>query len=105
MGMTLERIRALGLEPALEPKAGMFVWARLPDDLDAAAVARLALADNVLFAPGNVFSASHTARSHLRFNVARCAEPRIFTVLDSAMRAAGKSRERPSSVIDHLAAV
>ena len=67
MGLTLERIKTLGLEPALEPKAGMFIWARLPDDLDAAAVARLALAENVLFAPGNVFSASHSARSNLRF--------------------------------------
>ena len=52
MGTTLERIKALGLVPTLEPKAGMFIWARLPDDIDAAAVARLALAENVLFAPG-----------------------------------------------------
>ena len=104
MGMTLERIKTLGLAPALEPEAGMFVWARLPDDLDAAAVARFALAEDVLFAPGNVFSASHTAFSYLRFNVARCAEPRIFAVLASAMQAAGTGRDRPSSRTDRQVA-
>ena len=104
MGKTLERLKALGLVPVLEPKAGMFIWARLPDDIDAAAVARLALAEDVLFAPGNVFSASHSARSYLRFNVARCAEPHIFTVLDSAMQAAAAGRNRTASRADrHVA--
>jgi len=91
MGSTLGRVKALGLEPFYEPKVGMFVWAELPDDLDAAAVARFALAEDVLFAPGNVFSVSHSARSYLRFNVANCAEPQVFAVLERAMRAAADS--------------
>jgi len=56
--------------------------------MDAAAVARRALVDNVVLAPGNAFSLSQTARSHLRFNVAQCADPRIFAVLRKAIRAA-----------------
>ena len=92
-GTTLQRLRALGLVPLVEPEAGMFVWAELPDRLDAAAVARQALAKDVLFAPGNVFSASHRATGFLRFNVAGCADPRIFEVLDRIMgRRAGDHR-------------
>ena len=84
---TLGRLRASGLVPLLEPQAGMFVWAELPDGIDAAAVARRALAEDVLFAPGNVFSASHRVAGFLRFNVAGSGDPRIFDVLDRTMRA------------------
>lgn len=91
---TLRRLRPLGLKPLIEPRAGMFVWAELPDGLDGAAVARRALAEDVLLAPGNAFSASHRVASYLRFNVAGCAEPRVFDVLDRAMRA---SRSENSS--------
>ena len=87
-GVAIRRIADLGLVPWLEPKAGMFFWARLPDGLDAAVVARHALAEDVLLAPGDVFSASHTATDCLRFNAAGCADPRIFAVLGGAMEAA-----------------
>ncbi len=85
---TSDKLRDLGVIPWLEPQAGMFLWCRLPGDMDAAAVARRALVDNVVLAPGNAFSLSQTARSHLRFNVAQCADPRIFAVLRKAIRAA-----------------
>ena len=88
MGSTLRRLADCGLTPLVEPRAGLFVWAELPGGLDAAAVARLALVDDVLLAPGNVFSASHAFAGHMRFNVANCADPRIFAVLERAMAAA-----------------
>ena len=44
MGRTLTRLRAGGLTPWIEPRGGIFVWARLPDGLDATQVARLGLA-------------------------------------------------------------
>lgn len=88
MGRTRRRLATLGIEPFVEPSGGMFLWGRLPGGIDAADVARYALARDVIFAPGNVFSATHSARSHLRFNVARCAEPRIFEVLAGAIEAA-----------------
>ena len=44
-----------------------------------------ALADDVLFAPGNVFSVSQSAGSFMRFNVAMMEDPKIFRVLQSAM--------------------
>ena len=85
---TLPRLRMLGIEPWIEPRAGMFLWCRLPDGLDAAHVARQALADGVILAPGNVFSPSQTMTGFLRFNVAQCTDDRLFRLLDKAMRQA-----------------
>ena len=71
-----------------QPRAGIFVWARLPDGIAAADVARYSLEKKVLFAPGPAFSASDLGRSYLRFNVARCNEPRVYAMLDEAIAAA-----------------
>jgi DNA-binding transcriptional MocR family regulator len=81
----IPRLRALGIEPWLEPNAGMLLWCRLPDRRDAADVARRALKDDVVLAPGNVFSPSQTAGSFMRFNVAQSADERVFTTLARAM--------------------
>lgn len=86
MAGTILRLRGLGIEPWIEPGAGMFAWCRLPDGLDAAAVARHALAHGIVLAPGNVFSPSQSAAGFLRFNVAQCGDERVFAVLEKAMR-------------------
>jgi DNA-binding transcriptional MocR family regulator len=62
------------------------VWARLPGGLDAAAVARHALAEDVVLAPGNVFSVSQTAAGFLRFNVSQCTRPKIYETLERSMQ-------------------
>ncbi|WP_159588197.1 PLP-dependent aminotransferase family protein [Chelativorans xinjiangense] len=80
-------LKAIGIEPWIEPQAGMFLWSRLPDGLDAAKIARAALAKNVVLAPGNVFSLSQSATSFLRFNVSQTLDDRIFDVLREALRA------------------
>ena len=85
MGEVNTRLKSLGIEPWLEPQAGMFLWSRLPDGIDAADVAREALAENIVLAPGNAFSVSQNAASYLRFNVAQSGDPRIFDVLTRAM--------------------
>jgi DNA-binding transcriptional MocR family regulator len=79
------RLRSIGVEPWLVPQAGMFLWCRLPDGLDAADVARAALAENIVLAPGNVFSLAQTATGYLRFNVSQTLDERVFTVLRSAI--------------------
>jgi len=86
---TIPRLRALGIEPWIEPKAGMLLWCRLPHGVDAAEVARHALADGVVLAPGNVFSPSQTATGFIRFNVAQCADDRLYRVLEKALRRTG----------------
>jgi DNA-binding transcriptional MocR family regulator len=92
MDRTIKRLKGIGVIPWIEPAAGLFLWCKLPDGIDAAAVARRALTDDVLFAPGNVFSVSQSAGSFMRFNVAMMDDPKIFRVLQSAMNACARSR-------------
>ncbi|ANN58900.1 GntR family transcriptional regulator [Mesorhizobium loti NZP2037] len=85
MAETVARLRAIGITPWIHQPAGLFLWCGLPDGVDAAEVARRALSDNVVLAPGNAFSLSRTASRFLRFNVAQCEDQRIFKVLEVAM--------------------
>ena len=87
---TVARLKAIGIVPWIEPQAGMFLWCKLPDGLDAAGIARRALAESVVLAPGNAFSLSQTAGRFMRFNVAQSLDQRIFTTLQGAMRTAGR---------------
>ena len=50
------------------------------------AIAQRCMQQNVVVAPGNVFSVSQSATSFLRFNAAQMANKRIFAVLRDAMR-------------------
>jgi DNA-binding transcriptional MocR family regulator len=92
MAQTTRRLAALGLTPWVEPRGGLFLWARLPGELGAASIARYGLRNDVVFAPGDVFSLSDRGQSFLRFNVAQSAHPRIFEVLEEAMEAAKSDR-------------
>ncbi|MFC6489474.1 PLP-dependent aminotransferase family protein [Nitratireductor sp. GCM10026969] len=85
MALTRARLESIGVTPWIEPRAGMFLWCRLPGALDAADIARSALAEGVVLAPGNVFSLSQSARNYMRFNVAQSSDPRIYTVLEAAI--------------------
>lgn len=83
MAQALPRLEALGITPFVEPAAGMFLWCRLPDGFDAVALARSALAANIVLAPGPVFSPICAAREHLRINVAMLDE-RVYDWFDQA---------------------
>lgn len=85
---TSARLSELGITPLVQPQTGMFLWARLPDGLDASDLARTALDWNIILAPGNVFSLSQSAGSHMRFNVSRCADDQLFDVLRDAIAGA-----------------
>ncbi|MET3524969.1 aminotransferase-like domain-containing protein [Phenylobacterium koreense] len=91
-GETLARLRPLGLTPWVEPAAGIFLWMRLPDGLDGGEIAQRALAEGVVLAPGEAFSASRGWRGFLRFNAAQSGEAPIYEVLDRAIRQAGAGR-------------
>ncbi|MBX3567831.1 MAG: PLP-dependent aminotransferase family protein [Rhizobiaceae bacterium] len=92
MAETAARLRALGIEPWTEPRDGMFLWCRLPDGADATEIARAALVEGVVLAPGNAFSAAQAAASFMRFNVAQCTDARIFDVLERALAGAQPAR-------------
>lgn len=81
---TAARLSNIGIRPWLMPLGGFYLWCRLPDEQDASAVARAALQENVVLAPGNVFSVSQTSPGFMRFNVSQMSEPRIFDVLARA---------------------
>lgn len=83
---TTARLKPLGIVPWLQPQAGMFLWCRLPDGVDAADVARACLKDNIVLAPGNAFSLSQTAHGFMRFNVAQSNDDRLYRSLATALR-------------------
>jgi DNA-binding transcriptional MocR family regulator len=86
MDRTIKRLKGIGVMPWIEPAAGLFLWCQLPEAIDAADVARRGLVDDVLFAPGNVFSVTQSAGSFMRFNVAMMEDPKILRVLQRAIR-------------------
>ncbi|PVE21474.1 GntR family transcriptional regulator [Microvirga sp. KLBC 81] len=79
------RLEPLGIQPWLIPRGGFYLWCHLPEGQDSAALARMAVEENVVLAPGNVFSVSQTATPFLRFNVAQSSDPRVIAVLRRAM--------------------
>ncbi|MGQ4275004.1 aminotransferase-like domain-containing protein [Terrihabitans sp. B22-R8] len=81
------RLEGMGVRPWLMPRGGFTLWCALPDGCDASDVARAALRENVVLAPGDVFSVSQTASGFMRFNVAQM-DARAFDVLERALKAA-----------------
>jgi DNA-binding transcriptional MocR family regulator len=84
------KLQGLGIEPWLMPRGGIFLWCRLADGQDATQVARRALEEDVVLAPGNVFSVSQTASNFMRFNVAQMSDPRMWDVMRRALKTAPK---------------
>jgi len=62
----------------------MASWCCLADGCDAADVARAALAENLVLAPGNVCSVAQSAAALMRFNMAQCPDPRVMSMLQQA---------------------
>ena len=81
----VQRLAPLGIVPWLMPRGGYYLWCRLPESVDSAALARRAMAAGVVLAPGNVFSVSQSAAGFMRFNVAQMADKRVIAVLREAM--------------------
>jgi len=80
----ITRLESIGVEAWTKPTAGIFLWCRLPDGVDAAHVARRGLEENIVFAPGDAFSLSRSAASFLRFNVAMMDDPQILSCIARA---------------------
>lgn len=67
-----------------QPEGGYFLWAELPESVDALQLHRLALSQNISVAPGHLFSADHRFRHHVRINYGhpdpQQLEPAIKTI-------------------------
>ncbi len=59
------------------PKGGLFVWATLPDGLDAKDMVPRAIAGRVAYVPGNGFYADGTGRQNMRLNFSYPTPERI----------------------------
>ncbi len=81
----LGELEGLGVRPWTVPRGGFFLWCRLPDGRDAAEVAKAALRERVVLAPGNVFSVTQSAADLMRFNVAQMT-PEALRVLGHSLR-------------------
>ena len=91
---TMKRLRDVGIEPWIEPAAGLFIWGRLPGGLDATELARAALAEDIVMAPGNVFSTSGIWGDYCRFNVVMSDDDRVSAFL---AKACGGFAHQPAS--------
>jgi len=79
----------IGLELFVEPRDGMFVWARFPQVEDSLILAEASQGDGIMLAPGAIFR-PHLERSPwMRFNVTVCDDPRVLRWLEQ--RTQGKS--------------
>ncbi len=75
----------LGFAAWVAPRGGFYLWRQLPDGRDATDLARVALREGVILAPGNVFSAAQQATDFMRFNVAQMRDPRVYEVLKAGL--------------------
>lgn len=82
----IEKLGSIGLVPWIIPRGGFYLWCSLPDGHDATEIAQQCMVENVVLAPGNVFSASQSAASYMRFNVTQLSDQRIFAAIRTAMK-------------------
>ena len=76
-----DRLAPLGITPALMPEGGFYLWCQFPNGIDTSAVAQMCLEEDVILAPGNVFSPAQGYADYMRFNVAQMQDDRIYTAL------------------------
>ncbi|MFT3800226.1 MAG: PLP-dependent aminotransferase family protein [Burkholderiaceae bacterium] len=75
------RLDALGAELFHRPRAGLFLWARLPTRAAPSRLAADALSAGVWLAPGSFFMTDDAPCAWYRFNVAHCEAPALWTFL------------------------
>lgn len=85
MQTTINRLEELGIEVEQIPKAGIFLWAKLPEGMNAAELSKICLKDGVVLAPGQAFSQSASASQYMRFNVAQSCQPKVDQSLKRAI--------------------
>lgn len=75
------RLRGVGMELFVEPRAGLFLWARHPLVEDSTALAIRAKEKKIFLAPGQLFMPDTRVVPWIRFNVAHSMDERIYRFL------------------------
>jgi len=83
---TRKQIKNCGMRIWGDPEDSLFLWAEASIDCDTSKVAKKALQNNILLAPGSVFSVTKTANRFIRFNTANSQDSRIFEFLKTELR-------------------
>ena len=81
-----DRLADLAIKPWLMPRGGFYLWCRLPEGICSADLARLALEENVILAPGNVFSVSRNVSHFMRFNTSQMKAPKLYEMLERNLK-------------------
>ena len=85
MQEVIQKLAKLEIVPCSIPHAGIFLWCKLPCDIEASALSKRCLKQGLILAPGNSFSQAEHAGAFMRFNVAQCVDQKVFDVLALAM--------------------
>ncbi|MFS8180154.1 PLP-dependent aminotransferase family protein [Pseudovibrio denitrificans] len=75
----------LGIQTWLMPEGGFYLWCSLPEGIDSADLARAALQENMVLAPGDVFSPTQSMGQFMRFNVSQMGNPITYEILADVM--------------------
>jgi DNA-binding transcriptional MocR family regulator len=74
-----ERLDEAGLEVFHRPRAGLFIWVRLPIEPEhASAIATAALSAGIWLAPGSYFRPDDAPTAWFRFNVAHSTDAALW---------------------------
>jgi len=74
-----------------QPQGGFVLWVELPEEIDTSRLHERAVAENLSYVPGELFSASGMYRNCLRLN---CGNPHSPDI-DDAVRRLGSLMEKP----------
>ncbi|SPL71665.1 aminotransferase-like domain-containing protein [Acinetobacter stercoris] len=85
MKETINKLEKYHILPWTIPKAGLFLWCHLPENIDAAELSKFCLKHGVILAPGNSFSHSSGASQFMRFNIAQMMHQKIFDVIEAGI--------------------
>jgi DNA-binding transcriptional MocR family regulator len=88
--LTTQALIECGLTPWIDYCGGIYIWASLPNKLDAVKIAKWSLKRGVMLSPGKAFSQSQVYSSYLRFNVSQSLDRRVFQILSEAIKYAKK---------------
>ena len=89
---SLRQLRAAGI--AFDPpgEAGLFLWGRLPDGVDADLLAQDAYRNQILLVRGATFTADDRPDPHIRFNVVFSQHARLADYLQERLQALATAR-------------
>ncbi len=79
----LRRMEQLGMRPDPAPAAGMFVWVDAGRDTNL--LAARAMQEDLLLAPGSLFSPNQLPSTYMRLNVATLQEEGVWSFFEKAM--------------------